>query len=323
MHLLREPDPPTACAWLAEQFAAIREGTNGSGPLLQLVGTCEISYQGRARSHLAAGKRVILVKPDGTVLVHTATGAKPANWQPAGSSLDVALAGQEKEPRVVVTARRVKQEESLEMRFSAIDLLVATRLTDPASLSLVGTEDDLQALLFARPELVEPGFVPARRERDTTQGYYDIDGRDAKGRRLIVELKRGTAGVSDAQQLWRYVEALRGEAGKQGGREAGAPDGREAGAEGGAKAGQADADATDAPSRGKRTTVAGAQPKQGTRDAARANQVRGMLVAPSVAPKARALLASHDLEWRELDWDELLPRVEAMRHAGQASLMRF
>jgi RecB family endonuclease NucS len=51
--------------------------------------------------------------------------------------------------------------------------------------------------------------------------------------------------------------------------------------------------------------------------------LRGMLIAPSVAPKARNLLRDHGLEWRELDWDEVLPKVEAMRRGGQASLVRF
>lgn len=228
---------------------------------MQAVGACQVRYQGRARSDLSRGTRLVILKPDGTLLVHTAAGAKPVNWQPPGAALDVAV----RDGLLLLTARRAKPEELVEVAFHEVLLVMATPLADLAQLALVGTEDDLQALLVARPELVEPGFVPARRERDAATGYYDIDGRDARGRRLIVEVKRGTAGVSEAQQLWRYVHQLRG--------------------------------------------------GDGT--------VRGMLVAPSVAPKARALLDEHGLEWRELDWETLLPKVERMRQAGQAALSRF
>jgi RecB family endonuclease NucS len=51
--------------------------------------------------------------------------------------------------------------------------------------------------------------------------------------------------------------------------------------------------------------------------------VRGLLIAPRVADKARAFLRNHELEWKELDWERLLPELEAMRRVGQASLGRW
>jgi RecB family endonuclease NucS len=261
MQLVRDPDNPTALEFLATELEALHEGR---GRLLQAIGVCTVKYVGRARSMLSRGTRLVILKPDGTLLVHTAAGAKPVNWQPPGASMAAAI----HDGRVVVTARRAKPEEMVEITFEAIDLLLATPLADPAALALVGTEDDLQALLFARPELVEPGFVPSRRERDSRRGFYDLDGRDVQGRRLIVEVKRVTAGVAEAQQLWRYVQEQRGAAGT-------------------------------------------------------ADTVRGILIAPKVAAKARTLLAAQALEWKELDWDDMLPKVEAMRQAGQSSLLKY
>ena len=258
MQVLRDPDAQAALAFFQSEIAGL---ANHAGRLVQAVGDCEIHYQGRARSLLNRGERLLLLKPDGTFLVHTAEKAKPVNWQPPGASFSVALA----DGRVVLTSYRPKPEEIVKVTFHAIRILLAVPLRDAAELALVGTEDDLQKLLFEHPELVEPGFVPGRRERDSSRGFYDLDGRDSKGRRLIVEVKRTTAGVSEAQQLWRYVEELRGN-----------------------------------------------DPG-----------IRGMLIAPSVAPKARNLLRDHDLDWRELDWDEVLPKVEAMRRGGQASLIGF
>lgn len=258
MQLLRDPDVQAALQFFQVEIAGL---ANHEGRLVQAVGDCQIHYQGRARSLLNRGERLLLLKPDGTFLVHTAEKAKPVNWQPPGASFSVAVEG----GNLVLTSFRPKPEEIVKVTFHAIRFLAAVPLRDGAELALVGTEDDLQQLLFEHPELVEPGFVPGRRERDSSRGFYDLDGRDGKGARLIVEVKRTTAGVSEAQQLWRYVEELRGN------------------------------------------------------DPA----IRGMLIAPAVAPKARNLLRDHGLDWRELDWDEVLPKVEAMRRGGQASLVRF
>jgi RecB family endonuclease NucS len=258
VQVLRDPTPEAALEFLRSELQGL---ASRRGHLVQAVADCQVHYQGRARSLLNRGERLLILKPDGTFLVHTAERAKPVNWQPPGATFAAAL----EEGRVVLTSYRVKPEEIVKVTFHAIALLVSVPLRDGAELSLVGSEDDLQRLLFEHPALVEDGFVPRRRERDSDRGFYDLDGDDAQGRRLIVEVKRTTAGVAEAQQLWRYVEDLR-------------------------------------------RTVPG---------------LRGMLVAPSVAPKARNVLRDHGLEWKEIDWEEVLPQVERMRRGGQASLGSF
>jgi RecB family endonuclease NucS len=258
LNILRDPTPEAALAFFQTELAGL---ASRRGHLVQAVGDCNVHYQGRARSLLNRGERLLLLKPDGTFLIHTAEKAKPVNWQPPGASFAVSL----EDGHVTLSSHRVKPEEMVKVTFHSITLLCSVPLRDSAELALLGSEDDLQKLLFEHPELVEPGFVPRRRERDTDRGFYDIDGDDAAGRRLIVEVKRTAAGVSEAQQLWRYVDDLR-----------------------------------------------------------RSNPtVRGILVAPSVAEKARGLLRDHGLEWRELDWAELMPKIESMRAGGQASLGRF
>jgi len=258
VHLLRDPDSEAALGFLQGELAGLAQRR---GHLLLAVGSCTVRYQGRARSDLHKGERLLVLKPDGTLLIHTAAKAKPVNWQPPGAAFAAAI----EDGRVVLTSHRTKPEEIVQVTFDAITMLASLPLRDGMELALVGSEDDLQQILFERPDLVEPGFVPARRERSSARGFYDLDGHDAKGLRLIVECKRTTAGVSEAQQLWRYTERLRKN------------------------------DAT----------------------------VRGMLVAPRVADKARKMLEEHGLEWREIDWDDILPQVEQMRRGGQASLGRF
>ncbi len=258
MQLVRDPEPDAALEFLKTELARINEG---NGHLVQIIAECEVKYQGRAISNLNAGERLLLIKPDGTLLIHTAAKAKPVNWQPPGAVFDARI----KDDQLVFTAYRKKPEELVHVTLHAVQFLAAVPLRDDADLDLIGSEADIQRLMFEHPELIEEGFTPRRRERDTKRGFYDIDGDDKDGHRVIIELKRTTAGVKEAQQLWRYVDELRKEE----------------------------------------------------------RHVRGILMAPRVADKARKLLADHDLEWQEMDWAEILPRVEAMRHSGQVALGRF
>ena len=62
-----------------------------TGAMVTIVGHCEVEYEGRASSYLALGDRLVILKPDGTLLVHTDSKRKPVNWQPPGCTHRVAL----------------------------------------------------------------------------------------------------------------------------------------------------------------------------------------------------------------------------------------
>ena len=55
------------------------------GELITVFGECRVDYEGRASSTLGAGKRLLVLKPDGSALVHTDEKRTPVNWQPPGS----------------------------------------------------------------------------------------------------------------------------------------------------------------------------------------------------------------------------------------------
>lgn len=198
MPLARLPEPsPDAAARLLRNHLGHR--------LVLVVGRCEIDYRGRAASHLAPGDRALLFKPDGTFLVHTARGLKPVNWQPPGSAFHAAI----EEGRLVLTSHRSKPPETV--RVTMLDTLAveAFDLRDGAALDLEGTEDELAHLIAESPDLVEPGFVPWGMERESRRGPMDLYGEDAKGNRVVVEVKRRAAGVEEVSQLRRYVEKER------------------------------------------------------------------------------------------------------------------
>jgi hypothetical protein len=154
---------------------------------------------------LELGERIVIVKGDGTLLVHNPEGVKPVNWQPAGATFAV-VAG---EDSLVLAATRKKPPESVQIVFEEVLLLVSMALKDNAEFLLKGSEFDLRDLVAQNPTLLEPGFVPWARERASARGPMDIYGQDDRGRRVVVELKRTRAGIAEATQLWRYVERER------------------------------------------------------------------------------------------------------------------
>ena len=74
------------------EYAAekIREGIR-SGSLIVLMGLMEVYYEGRAASSLGPGERLLIIKQDGSLLVHRPTGYEPVNWQPPGSKIEIFL----------------------------------------------------------------------------------------------------------------------------------------------------------------------------------------------------------------------------------------
>jgi RecB family endonuclease NucS len=244
----------------------------GAGAMVSVFGRCEVEYEGRASSYLGPGDRLVVLKPDGTLLVHTGEQRTPVNWQPPGCEHAASLRG----GRLALGSTRETPAETIDVTFDAVHSVSRYRLDDPEELELSGTEADLRERVLAEPSLVEDGFEPAATERATTAGAADVVGTDADGRTTVVELKRRRVGPDAVGQLRRYVDALRREAAT-----AEAAD-TETGVEAGSEVGGVDA--SDA---GKARSDGG-------------GEVRGILVAPSVTDRARRLLDEEGLEFRSL-----------------------
>ena len=173
--------------------------------LVTLFGRCTVDYDGRAASELGSGDRHLMLKPDGTALVHTGENQKPVNWQPPGCTHTVSLDGE----KLVVESYRSSPDERLIVRFAAIAHAAAFAVSEPEPLDVVGTEADLKARILDEPELIEAGFQPLVTERETPAGAVDVYGTDSEGRTVVLELKRRRVGPDAVGQLDRYVDALR------------------------------------------------------------------------------------------------------------------
>jgi RecB family endonuclease NucS len=191
-----QPDPEAARELVS---AAVADDL-----FVTLFGRCRVEYEGRAASTLGPGDRLVVLKPDGTVLVHTDEGQKPVNWQPPGCTHEVEL----QDDCLLVESHRKTPDERLLVSFERVEHVAAYDPTDTEDLALMGTEADLRDRILEDPSLLEPEFEPRATERETPAGAVDIYGEDSEGNAVVVELKRRRVGPDAVSQLNRYVETL-------------------------------------------------------------------------------------------------------------------
>ena len=183
----------------------VRNGRYGRAVRL-IVARCEVTYTGRLAAFLPESTRLLILKDDGSVLVHAdAGGYKPLNWMTPPTMIE--QAGEPVE-RIVVRKRAGKTEDRLEIRI--IDLLsdVSHEMGEAAGLEKDGVERDLQEALAASPEQLGEGLRLVRREWSTDVGPVDLMCRDHEDGWVAVEIKRiGT--IEAVEQLSRYLERIR------------------------------------------------------------------------------------------------------------------
>ncbi|MFB0561581.1 MAG: endonuclease NucS [Candidatus Lokiarchaeia archaeon] len=170
-----------------------------------VVGECIIKYLGRASSELGLGERIILIKKDGSFLVHRAWDSQPVNWQPPGCIFQT----KSTKNGVLLKAIRKKPRESIEILFTKVFIILVLNLRDEAEFIMFGSEEDMQRAVLAKPELIEEGFKPILKEKVVVQGFVDVYGIDNQGRILVIELKRRKAQVQDVVQLLKYLEDVK------------------------------------------------------------------------------------------------------------------
>jgi endonuclease len=170
-----------------------------------VVCRCEVSYTGRLSAFLPESTRLLMIKSDGSVLVHAdAGGYKPLNWMTPPTAVET-----EGDPleRIVVRKRAGKTEDRLEIRIVEVLSDVAHEMGEAAGLEKDGVERDLQEELAAQPEALGEELRLVRREWPTDIGPVDLMCRDADDGWVAVEIKR-VATIDAVEQLCRYLERL-------------------------------------------------------------------------------------------------------------------
>jgi len=183
----------------------VRDGLSERKTLV-IIGNCWVEYHGRASSRLEAGERIVMIKEDGSVLVHRPAGYEPVNWQPPGCIFQTHIA----DKVLQIRALRRKPHESIRLFFDRIYLISASSLTDSGEFALYASEEDMQKAILIEPSLIEPDFKPISYEKRVEPGFIDVYGTDKNGKLVVVEIKRKTASREAALQLAKYVESIRG-----------------------------------------------------------------------------------------------------------------
>ncbi len=190
---------------LGEALSLVSEALKARAWLL-LAGNCETSYEGRAASGSTPGDRVVMVKPDGSVIVHGPKGFKPLNWQPDTSSVEARLDSDTLELRAV----RRSPREILVIRCARIYYLAVLKGAEEGGFWLYVNEAEIRDEAMRDPVGVlgeRLRFIEA--EKPVEPGFIDALAEDEQGRLVVLEFKRVKAGEEAVKQLLRYVEALR------------------------------------------------------------------------------------------------------------------
>jgi endonuclease len=167
-----------------------------------IVARCEVRYTGRLAAFLPESTRLLILKEDGSVLVHAdAGGYKPLNWMTPPTVLD------EEDRTLVVRKRAGKTEDRLEIRLVEVLSDVTHDMGEAAALEKDGVERELQEELAGRPAVLEEGLRLVRREWPTDIGPVDLMCRDKDSGWVAVEVKR-VAGIEGVEQLSRYLERI-------------------------------------------------------------------------------------------------------------------
>jgi len=173
-----------------------------------IVARCEVRYSGRLNAVLPESTRLLIVKADGSVLVHAdAGGYKPLNWMTPPTVLE------EHGDAIVVRKRAGKSEDRLEIRLVEVLSDVTHEMGEAAALEKDGVEAHLQEVLADQPEVLEAGLRLVRREWPTDVGPVDLMCRDADDGWVAVEIKR-VATIEAVEQLTRYLAFIRADPAK-------------------------------------------------------------------------------------------------------------
>jgi hypothetical protein len=163
-----------------------------------------VDYVGRLTAHLPMAPRLLMVKADGSVLVHSDGGSyKPLNWM----SPPCTLVESELEDGAALWTVTSKAGDQLLITVEQVLHDSSHALGVDPGLVKDGVEAHLQVLLAEQIETLGTGYRLVRREFPTAIGPVDIMARDAQGVSVAVEIKR-RGDIDGVEQLTRYLELL-------------------------------------------------------------------------------------------------------------------
>lgn len=165
-----------------------------------IIATCSVNYDGRAKSTLATGKYLIIIKQDGSLLIHDNSKLKPKNY--IGPKATII----QEDDKIIATYK----EEKIEIILENVENKLTIQNWDNNHISLTRSESDLRNKLCGNiQEYLGVNPVEIIKEYQVSVdvcsvGLIDVLVKDDKDTHHIVEVKRGQASLSACSQLYRY-----------------------------------------------------------------------------------------------------------------------
>ena len=176
-----------------------------------VIANCAVEYAGRLSARLARATRLLMIKADGSVLVHSDGGSyKPLNWMSAPCTMTLAVPDNAESADGVTAVwevRRAKADDRLRILLYEVHHDSRHELGVDPGLVKDGVEAHLQRLLAEQVSRLGDGYTLVRREYMTAIGPVDLLCRDATGVHVAVEIKR-RGEIDGVEQLTRYLELL-------------------------------------------------------------------------------------------------------------------
>ncbi len=176
--------------------------------VIVLYADCEVYYDGRASSRANRAWRLIIIKPDGSLLIHTSEGYQPLNWQPPGSRVTIL---QSQQGGLELVAIRRRPREMVRIRIYEVEWACWGGLPSEGRFELRGTHDDLKLYIANNIGKYLPGGRVIGIEYEVPGfGIADIIATTPPdGAKWVIEVKRQCADLQAISQLKRYTEALK------------------------------------------------------------------------------------------------------------------
>ncbi len=176
-----------------------------------VIARCSVDYAGRLSAHLPLATRLLMLKADGSLLVHSDGGSyKPLNWMSPPCSIEMGEPSDEQAEAGITQVWTVTQKKTQDKLVVSLYEVIADETHDlgvDPGLVKDGVEAHLQQLLAEQIELLGDGHTLVRREYMTAIGPVDILARDDAGASVAVEMKRN-ANIDAVEQLTRYLELM-------------------------------------------------------------------------------------------------------------------
>ena len=181
------------------------------GAVRLVIARCSVDYAGRLSAHLPLATRLLVVKGDGSVLVHSdSLSYKPLNWMSPPCTISITEPDPEQREAGVTQVWKVAATKTADVLVVSIHEVLhdtSHELGIDPGLQKDGVEAHLQKLLAEHIHLLGDGHRLVRREYMTAIGPVDILATDASGTSVAVEIKR-RGDIDGVEQLTRYLELM-------------------------------------------------------------------------------------------------------------------